>query len=184
MPKISEEISYDGAKERVERLGLGPLLDEVRSTITRFTLRVKEQKDANGGAAVRKLLDQRFERARGWTKRQTGDIDWIKCGTVNGTRVCIGVEVQFSARSDLLAIDIHHLRKAIIGGGIDVGILVVPNDHLAVFLTDRGPRISDAKRHVEEARAQDLPLILIALRHDGPGPALAKQAKRRSKDPN
>ena len=180
MPRISEEVFYDGAKEKIERLGLGPLLEEVRSIVTGFSLHVKEEKDANGGAAVRKLLDVQFEKARGWTKRQTGDIDWTKCGTINGTRVCIGVEVQFSARSDLLAIDIHHLRKAIVGGGIDVGVLVVPDDHLGVFLTDHGPRASDAKRHVEEARAHDLPLILIALRHDGPGPPLAKQAKRRS----
>ena len=111
-------------------------------------------------------------------RSQTGFVDWTKCKTINGTRVCIGVEVQFSARSDLLAIDIHHLRRALNAGEIDVGILVVPDDTLAVFLTDRGPKMSDAKRHVEEARAQDLPLVLIALRHDGPGPPLAKQAKK------
>lgn len=38
--------------------------------------------------------------------------------------------------------------------------------------------MSDAKRHVREARADDLPLVLLALEHDGPGPVLAKQAKR------
>ncbi len=181
MPTIAEEIPYDGAREKIERLGLSPLLDEVRAVVTGFTLRVKEEKDANGGAAVRRLLDERFESARGWSKRQTGGVDWTKCGIVNGTKVCLGVEVQFSARSDLLAVDIHHLRKAIVDGAIDIGVLVVPDDQLGVFLTDRGPRVSDAKRHIDEARAQDLPLILIALRHDGPGPPLAKQAKRRQK---
>jgi hypothetical protein len=54
MPKISEEVFYDGAKEKLERLGLGPLFEEIRSMVTRFSLRVKEEKDANGGAAVRK----------------------------------------------------------------------------------------------------------------------------------
>jgi len=181
MPKITEEFEYDGAAEKVSRLGLAALLSEVRSIATDFDLRVKEEKDANGGAAVRKLLDAQFEKAQEWTKKQTGDIDWTKCKKINGTRVCLGVEVQFSARSDLLAIDVHHLRRAIILGHVDVGVLLVPDDQLAIFLTDRGPRMSDAKRHVEEARAQDLPLILMSLLHDGPGASLVKQAKRKSK---
>ena len=57
-------------------------------------------------------------------------------------------------------------------------MLVVPSDRLGVFLTDRGPSMAGARRHVREARADNLPLLLIALEHDGPGPALAKQAKR------
>jgi hypothetical protein len=156
-------------------------VDEVRSIITGFPLHVKEERDANGGAAVRKLLDSRFERAGGWTKTQTGGIDWVKCRTVNGVRVCVGVEVQLSARSDLVVMDVIHLRGAFVDGHIDLGVLVVPSDELSVFLTDRGPSISDAKRHVQAARAEDLPLLLIALQHDGPGPALAKQKKRKAK---
>jgi hypothetical protein len=180
MPKITEELFCNGAEERIRRLGMMRLLEDIRVIVTGFRLRVKEEKDANGGAAVRKLIDARFERTPGWIKRQTGGVDWTKCEVINGTRVCIGVEVQFSARSDLLAIDIHHLRKVIVDGSIDVGVLVVPNDRLGAFLTDRGPKMSDARRHVEEARAQDLPLVLIAVQHDGPGPPLAKQAKKPS----
>ena len=105
MPQIVEEIYYNGAKERIERLGLGPLIDEIRSAVTDFPLLVKEQVDANGGAAVRKLIDKQFDSLGGWTKRVSGDIDWIKCKIVNGTRVCVGVEVQVSARSDLLVMD-------------------------------------------------------------------------------
>jgi len=178
MPRIVEEHSYNGAEERVQRLGLSFLLAEVRSIITGFTLLVKEEKDANGGAAVRKLLDERFEQARGWTKQQTGAVDWTKCQVINGTRVCLGVEVQFSARSDLLVVDVIHLRREIVEGRIDIGLLIVPSDRLAQFLTDRGPSMADAKRHVSEARAEDLPLILIGVEHDGSGPPLAKQAKR------
>jgi hypothetical protein len=74
--------------------------------------------------------------------------------------------------------DIVHLRRAIEAGMIDVGILVVPSDKLSNFLTDRAPCMSDAKRHVGHAKAEDLPLILMALEHDGAGPALAKQKKR------
>ena len=180
MPKITEEKFYNGAQERIARLGLESLLSEVRSILKGFTLRVEEKKDANGGAAVRKLIDKQFEKAKGWAKTQTGGIDWKKCETINGAKVCLGVEVQFSARSDLLTIDLIHLRKAIIEGQIDVGILAVPNDKLGVFLTDRGPKMADAKRHAKELRVDDLPIILIALEHDGPGPPLAKQAKRSS----
>lgn len=178
MPKISEETPYNGASERIARLGLEQLVDEVRRLATAFPLLVKEERDSNGGAAVRKLLDAQFHDAGGWDKKASGGIDWIKCHTVNGTRVCVGVEVQFSARSDLLVIDVIHLRKAIVEGAIDLGILLVPDDRLSEFLTDRGPSLSDAIRHVHEARAEDLPLLIIALEHDGPGPALPKQRKR------
>lgn len=177
MPRIVEEEFYNGARERLDRLGLTPLLENLRGILTGFDLHVKEERDANGGAAVRRLIDQRF--TSGWRKAQTGAVDWVTCRVINGTRVCLGVEIQMSARSDLIVVDLIHLRRALVEGQIDVGVLVVPSDRLGVFLTDRGPRMSDAKRHVHEARADDLPLVLVAIEHDGPGPALAKQPKRR-----
>ncbi len=176
MPKITEEHFYDGARERIARLGLEPLLEELRTALRSFRLLVKEERDANGGAALRRLIDEQF--GQSWTKAQSGEIDWTKCHTVNGTRVCVGVEIQVSARSDLLVIDIIHLRKALVSGHIDVGVIVVPSDKLGVYLTDRVPKMSDAKRHVDAARADDLPLILVAIEHDGQGPPLAKQPKR------
>lgn len=181
MPKIVEEIHYDGARERVERLGLTPLIDEIRQIVTGFQLLVQEQQDTNGGAAVRKLLDARFEQSGGWTKKVSGDIDWTKCKVVNGTKVCVGVEVQVSARSDLLVVDMIHLTAAFREGRLDAGIVIVPSDKLSRFLTDRGPCISDAKKHAKAARLEDSPLILLAIEHDGPGPSLAKQPKRASK---
>ena len=180
MTRIVEEQPYNGVVQRIERLGLTGLFEELRSILQGFQLLIEERRDANGGAAVRKLIDERFDGAQGWAKKQTGDVDWTKCHTVNGTRVCLGVEIQFSARSDLIVIDIIHLRKALTDGKIDVAVLVVPSDRLGVFLTDRGPKMADAKRHVREARADDLPLMLMALEHDGSGPALAKQPKRAS----
>ena len=96
MPTISKEVPYHGAVERIRRLGLSDLVYEVRQIITGFELRVKEVKDANGGAAVRKLIDAQFSSAA----------DWTKCAHINGAHVCVGVEVQFSARSDLLVIDV------------------------------------------------------------------------------
>lgn len=178
MPRITEEQPYNGVQERIARLGLNDLLDEIRTILTGFELRVKEEKDANGGAAVRRMIDARFAQHSDWVIKKAGDVDWTKCQSINGAQVCLGVEVQFSARSDLLVMDIIHLRKTLTQGKIDAGILVVPSDRLSVFLTDRGPSISDAKRHVQEARAGDLPLLLIALEHDGPGEPLAKQEKK------
>lgn len=51
--------------------------------MTSFQLLVKEEKDANGGAAVRKLIDSQFERVNGWEKGSSGEIDWLKCLIVN-----------------------------------------------------------------------------------------------------
>src|SRR5438876_556134 len=111
MPKL-EELPYDGVYEKTKRLGLQPLLDQVRSILSEFELKVLEERDKNGGAALRELIDARFSEAGSWTKKQTGDVDWTKCHQANGTRVCIGVEVQVSARSDMLVMDIHHLRTS------------------------------------------------------------------------
>jgi len=82
MAKIVEEYAYNGAKERIARLGLTPVLEELRAIL---------------------------------------------------------------------------IRGALERGEIDVGVLVVPSDGLGVFLTDRGPRMADAKKHVRAARADDLP---------------------------
>lgn len=181
MPTI-EEVAYDGFYEKAKRLGLEGLLSEVRDILTGFELRVREQKDSNGGAALRELIDARFKAADGWTKIQSGGIDWTKCHRVNGTEVCLGVEIQMSARSDMLVMDVQHLRVAMTEGKIDVGILAVPSDTLGSYLTDRAPCLSDAKRHVDLARATDLPLLLIGLDHDGPGDPLPKRSKRKSVD--
>jgi hypothetical protein len=183
MPQIAERKDYNGVMARIERLGLAPLLAELEQVLTGFELRVKEENDANGGAALRKIIDRRFEEAGDWTVTKSGNVDWVKCHSVNGTRVCLGVEIQMSARSDLLVMDICHLRDALTDGVIDVGILVVPDDALARYLTDRGPRFSDAVRHVRAARAEDFPLLLLGLHHDGPGDALAKQFKAPRKRP-
>jgi hypothetical protein len=178
MPRIVEEHYYDGARERIGRLGLEPLFSEIKLLVTGFQLFVKEAVDANGGAAVRKLIDARFESSEGWTKKATGDIDWTKCHAINGSKLCIGVEVQVSARSDLLVVDMIHLAAAFRDGRLDVGVIIVPSDRLSRFLTDRGPCITDAKKHANAARLEDSPLVLLGIEHDGPGEALAKQAKR------
>ncbi len=87
MPTISKEVPYNGAVERIRLLGPNELIYEVRQILTGFELRVKEEKDANGGAAVRKLIDASFSRAENWTRQQIGAVDWTKCNQINGARV-------------------------------------------------------------------------------------------------
>lgn len=105
-------------------------------------------------------------------------MDWIKCKVVNGTSICIGVEVQVSARSDLLVMGMIHLNAAFREGRIDIGLVIVPSDKLSKYLTDRAPCMSDAKKHAKAARLEDSSLVLFGIEHDGAGPPLAKQTKK------
>jgi hypothetical protein len=178
MPQIVEEVYFVGTKERIGRLGLTPVVGEIRLALTGFQLSVREKKDSKGSAAVRKLIDEQFDRLGGWTKKVSGDMDWIKCKVVSGTSVCIGVEVQISAGSDLLFMDMIHLDAAFREGRIDVGVVIVPSDKLSKYLTDRAPCMSDAKKHAKAARLEDSSIVLFAIEHDGAGPPLAKQAKK------
>jgi hypothetical protein len=180
MPKIVSEQSFDGAEALIQRLGLDELLDEVRSIITKFQLLVEERKDANGSKVLRALIDKQFSASGGWNQKKTGGVDWIKQQAINGRprHICIGVEIQVSGRSDMLSVDLIHLRKELLQGKIDLAVLVVPSDKLGYFLTDRVAKLSEAHRHIEMARAEDMPFVLIAIEHDGPGPALPKQRKR------
>lgn len=145
--------------------------------ITRFDLRILEHRDSNSGATVRAMIDERFESAGGWTIKKSGGVDWTKGKVVNGTTLSIGVEIQMSIRSDALIIDVCHLRDSIIAGTIDVGVIVTNSDRMAVFMTDRVAHYSHAVLTVDRARAQDLPLVVIGLEHDGPGQALPKRPK-------
>src|SRR5262249_50422906 len=61
MPKIVAEHSFDGAAERIVRLGLAPLRQELEAILTGFELRVEERRDANGAAEIRKRFDDRFQ---------------------------------------------------------------------------------------------------------------------------
>jgi hypothetical protein len=178
MPQIVEEVYFVGTKERIGRLGLTPVVGEIRLALTGFQLLVREKKDSKGSAAVRIFIDEQFDRLGGWTKKVSGDMDRIKCKVVNGTSVCIGVEVQVSAGSDLLFMDMIHLDAAFREGRIDVGVVIVPSDKLSKFLTDRAPCMSDAKKHAKAARLEDSSIVLFAIEHDGAGPPLAKQAKK------
>src|SRR5919108_386320 len=83
-------------------------------------------------------------------------------------KIVTGFDLRVKEAVD--AISIHAM--------IDVGVIVVPDDTLADYLTDRIPRFSDAVRHVRAARAEDFPLLILGVRHDGPGDPLPKQKKK------
>jgi hypothetical protein len=190
VPWIAAIVPHDAAWQRAERLGLVSVFDEIGRILTGFTLLLREKTDANSGAEVRKVLDQRFQNAGGWVKeeRRTGDIDWIKRLTVDGVTVAVGVELQVSGRGGGSHLtDIIHLRAGVAepdDGRIDIAVMVVPTDRLARYLTDRVEGLTQVRKYLKQMKAdEDLPLILVAIDHDGPGPALPKRPKRRTGSP-
>ena len=166
MPRITERLSYNGFDTKVTRLGLDSLLTEVESALTGFRLAIKEARYANGTRAIRQSIDAQFVAIGGWTKIASGGVDWSKAND----RGSIGVEVQVSGRSDLLAVDVLHLKTELIEGRLDAGVIVVPDDTLSRFLTDRTPNLRTAIRHV----GTEMPVQLLAFRHDAEGPAIPK----------
>jgi len=131
---------------------------------------VLKKKQANGAGRVRELIDEKFKQYEDWVQSKSGDIDWVKRFRYNQTIVSrIGVEIQVSGRSDLLARDIVHIRNNLQDSHIDIGVIVVPADQFEYFLTDRVANFSYAVRYVEEElrEAQSYPIILLAIEHDG-----------------
>lgn len=129
-----------------------------------------DKKQANSAGVVREKIDNQFSAYTDWVQSKSGDIDWVKRFRYNHTIVSrIGVEIQVSGRSDLLARDIVHIRNKLQDSHIDVGIIVVPSDDFEFLLTDRVANFSYAVRYVEEEirEAQSYPIILIAVEHDG-----------------
>ena len=170
MPRLTDRRSYNGFDAKVQRLGLDALANEVTVAVTGFRLIVKEERLANGTKQIRQQIDNQFDAIGGWTKITVGGVDWTKTNDA-GSR--IGVEIQVSGRSDLLAVDVLHLREQLNGGHLDAGIIVVPDDTLSRFLTDRTPNLAAAVRHVE-SRAPDMAIQILAFRHDATGPAIPK----------
>ena len=172
---------YDGAREKVCRLGLADLLLELQDILLSANVHLREEKDADGAAVLRKLIDAGFGARGGWEKTVSGGIDWVKKVRYNQTfLVRLGVELQVSARSDMLIRDVVHLRNSIDEGLIDVGVVVVPDDRLQMFLPDRTPAFKDAVRYIEQEfrEAMNYPLVVIAVEHDGPGDPLPKQSRK------
>ncbi len=170
MPVITTIQDYNGFAAKISRLSLDGLVAEATSTLTGFQLLIEERRHANGTQGLRRTIDERFDGIGGWACVKSGGIDWTKANERGGT---VGVEVQVSGRSDMLAVDILHLSESLAAGVIDAGLIIVPDGELSVFLTDRTPNLATAVRHVLH-RARDLPIRILAFRHDGVGAALPK----------
>ncbi|WP_305733278.1 BglII/BstYI family type II restriction endonuclease [Trichlorobacter ammonificans] len=182
--KITAMKFYGGAREKVCRLGLADLFLELQQIIFETTIEIEETRDANGAAFIREELDSRFSNGDDWVKTASGGVDWVKRIRYNSTFMArIGVEIQVSARSDLLIRDIVHLRNSLQEGHIDVGAIVVPSDRFQLFLPDRTPSYRDAIRYIEQEfkEAMTFPIVVIAIEHDGTGNALPKKRTNKGK---
>ena len=185
MAKIVQEAYFDGSKQKIDRLGLWPLINEIKTAITSFPVEIKQGRFANSSAVFREMIDAALRDVGDWTNITSGDVDWIKCRVIEGARVCLGVEIQVSARSDLIFRDVVHFQRQLRQGHIDVCVEIVPSDEMAPYMTDRTPRFSDAIRIIKtEMRMQDdLPIVIMAIEHDGFGDVpLKKKITNRGKN--
>lgn len=169
--KITSTRFYGGARDKVCRLALADLFLEIQQILFDTRVDLLEVPEANGAGVIRERIDEQFVKAGDWTKTVAGGLDWVKRLKYNQTlAVKMGVEVQVSARSDLLVRDLVHIRNALEEGHIDIGIMIVSSDRMQTFLTDRTPSLRDAIRYVEHEfpEASKTPIIVIAVEHDGP----------------
>ena len=176
MPKFTERTFFGGSKERLDRLGLTNVWKELANILTNFQLCLDKRDNTDRGIVLRKLIDARFRSTTGWKGKRSGGVNWTRCHKILDVHVCLGAQIQLSvsAESDLLLVDLQYLRDEIAAGRIDVGVIVVPSDKLAYFLADGVVQYSDAVRAVERTQTSYLPLAVLALEHDGPGPSLIK----------
>lgn len=157
---------------------MSDLFLELHEVILRTSIVLEERVQANGAGGIREALDASFAQGQDWIGIKAGGIDWVKRVRFNQTFLArLGVEIQVSARSDLLIRDVVHLRNSLQQAEIDVGVIVVPDDRMQKFLTDRTPSFSDAIRYIEVEfkEATTFPIVVIAIEHDGPGPAIPKK---------
>ena len=176
--RITQMRFYDGARERICRLGLAGAMIELEEALLRTEIRLDEPVRIG---SLYSLIDGALARCDGWEKSMAHGVDRIKMfqyGNVSLAR--LGVQLKMPSFSNMSMADIIHLRRGIIEGLIDVGVVVVPDDRLQIFLPDRTPAFKDAVRYIEDEfkEAMNYPFIVMALEHDGPGEALPKQARR------
>jgi hypothetical protein len=186
--KLSNLKFYGGSREKICRLGLSHIFLELQEILISTEIRILEEKQANSAGVVREMIDKGFRSMNDWVCAKSGDIDWVKRIRYNHSIVArLGVEIQVSGRSDLLARDIIHIRNSLQDSQIDVGVIVVPSDEFEYFLTDRVANFSYALRYVEtELReAVNYPVVLIGVEHDGfADKALPKKVTNRGRSDN
>jgi restriction endonuclease BglII len=176
--KITRMTSYGRGRQKIGRLGLTGLFLEVQETLLSTTIILEESARVNGASGIKQAIDASFSPKMGWVRTKSGGIHLVKRIRYNHTFIArLGVEIQVSARSDLLIRDVVHLRNSLQKAEIDVGIIVVPDDRMQKFLPDRTPAFSDATRYIEVEfkEATTFPIVVLAIEHDGPGKAIPKK---------
>ena len=168
---ISEEpIQYGKARRAIERLGLNPLLAQLLESIKKCKVLIRKEKEGNGAGEIADKLVGTLRKLKGWREGKTseGEPDFIACIEHNAAQVCLGVEIQISARSVQVYQDVVHLRTAIRDRKIDVGVIVINSDEFAYYLPSRVANLREAQRYIEETiDPRDLPLLVIPIKHDG-----------------
>ncbi len=177
--------TFNGTVRKVNRLGLGGVLEELRRFVGQFSPLNGEMIYVDPGKMIGESLQGFLSRA-GWTRHRAGRGYWKKSLTIDGVEVSLGTRVQLNRRKglnarDAMTVEVVGLANRITSGAIDVGALVVAEDRLAMRLGRRVPSFSEAVEAVERCGTTDLPLIILALEHDGPGPALPKKRTRQGK---
>lgn len=59
--------------------------------------------------------------------------------------------------------DVSHLRDSLSQADIDVGVIVVPDDELSVYLTDRAPSLREARETIKDVRADRVAIRLLPI---------------------
>ncbi|QGZ95668.1 hypothetical protein [Terricaulis silvestris] len=116
MPQITQRLSFNGFDQKVIRLKLEPIMAEIEATLSGFPLLIEETRHANGTQGIRQAIDHEFSRHSGWKNIAVGGVDWTK---TNADGRAVGVEVQVSGRSDLLAVDVMHLSEQLTDGSVE-----------------------------------------------------------------
>lgn len=143
---------------------------ELQDILINTPVLILQANKANSAGVIRERIDASFQQYPEWEQQKSGGTDWTKRRKFNQSIVVrMGVEIQVSGRSDMLARDIVHLRNDLQKSVIDVGVIVVPSDFMAPYLTDRVADFSYARQYAEKElkEAQDYPIILIGIEHDG-----------------
>ena len=168
MPRITARQSFDGFDTNVTRLGLEELLAEVQTAVCGFDLVIHEARHANGTRPIQEKIDAGFSAIEGWTRSACTGVDWSR-ENARGSK--LGVKVDVSGRNDLLAVDAIRLRTQLHEGRLDAGVIVVADDALSRYLTERAPDLRTATRRVGQ-HANDSAVQLLAFAHDGVGDAV------------
>ena len=75
----------------------------------------------------------------------------------------------------MVPVDLLHLRSQLLQGEIDLAVLVVPSDKLGGYITDRVATLSQATRHIKAGHYEEMPFVMMAIEHDGPGLKIKKK---------